>query len=46
MNGRYVPDIWELKDLIMGEAHNGSYLVHLGRDKMTHDLKETISEKG
>jgi hypothetical protein len=36
-----VPNIKELKDKIFGEAHESAYSIHLGRNKMYHDLKAT-----
>jgi hypothetical protein len=36
-----VPNIKELKDKIFGEAHESAYSIHLGRNKMCHDLKAT-----
>jgi hypothetical protein len=36
-----VPNIKEFKDKIFGEAHKSSYSIHLGRNKMYHDLKAT-----
>jgi hypothetical protein len=41
-NGRIcVPNIKELKDKILREAHNSSYSIHPGGSKMYHDLKAT-----
>jgi hypothetical protein len=41
-NGRVcVPNIKELKDKIFLEAHKSAYSIHLGRNKMYHDLKAT-----
>jgi hypothetical protein len=37
----YVPNIKELKDKIFSEAHESAYSIHLGRNKMYHDLKAT-----
>jgi hypothetical protein len=36
-----VPNIKELKDKILREAHESAYSIYLGRNKMYHDLKET-----
>jgi hypothetical protein len=36
-----VPSIKELKDKILCEAHESAYSIHLGGDKMYHDLKAT-----
>jgi hypothetical protein len=36
-----VPNIKELNDKIFGEAHESAYSIHLGRNKMYHDLKVT-----
>jgi hypothetical protein len=36
-----VPNIKELKDKIFGEAHESDYSIHLGRNKMYHDLMAT-----
>jgi hypothetical protein len=36
-----VPNIKELKDKVFGEAHESTYSIHLGRNKMYHDLKAT-----
>jgi hypothetical protein len=36
-----MPSIKELKDKIFGEAHESAYSIHLGRNKMYHDLKAT-----
>jgi hypothetical protein len=36
-----VPNIKELKDKVFGEAHESAYSIHLGRNKMYHDLKTT-----
>jgi hypothetical protein len=36
-----VPNIKELKDKILREAHESSYSIHLGRNKMYHILKAT-----
>jgi hypothetical protein len=34
-----VPDIIELEDKILREAHDSAYSIHPGRNKMYHDLK-------
>jgi hypothetical protein len=36
-----VPNIKELKDKILHEAHESSYSIHPGENKMYHDLKAT-----
>jgi uncharacterized protein involved in tolerance to divalent cations len=36
-----VPNIKELKDKILQEAHNSAYSIHAGGNKMYHDLKAT-----
>jgi hypothetical protein len=36
-----VPNVKELKDKILREAHKSSYSMHLGGNKMYHDLKAT-----
>jgi hypothetical protein len=36
-----VPNIKELKDKILHEAHKSAYSIHQGRTKMYHDLKAT-----
>jgi hypothetical protein len=36
-----VPNVKELKDKILHEAHESVYSIHLGGDKMYHDLKAT-----
>jgi hypothetical protein len=36
-----VPNIKELKDKILHEAHESSYSIHPGGNKMYHDLKAT-----
>jgi hypothetical protein len=36
-----VPNIKELKDKILCEAHESVYSIHLGGNKMYHDLKVT-----
>jgi hypothetical protein len=41
-NGRiYVPNIKELKDKILREAHESAYSIHPGGNKLYHDLKAT-----
>jgi hypothetical protein len=37
----YVPNIREMKDKILCEAHESAYSIHLGGNKMYHDLKAT-----
>jgi sortase (surface protein transpeptidase) len=37
----YVPNIKELKDKILREAHESAYSIHPGGNKMYHDLKAT-----
>jgi hypothetical protein len=37
----YVPNIKKLKDKILREAHESSYSIHPGGNKMYHDLKAT-----
>jgi hypothetical protein len=37
----YVPNVKELKDKIFREAHESAYSIHLGENKMYHDLKTT-----
>jgi hypothetical protein len=37
----YVPNIKELKDKILHEAHESTYSIHLGGNKMYHDLNAT-----
>jgi hypothetical protein len=37
----YVPNIKELKDKILHEAHESAYSIHLGGNKIYHDLKTT-----
>jgi hypothetical protein len=39
--GICVPNIKELKDKIFWEGHESAYSIHLGRNKMYHDLKAT-----
>jgi hypothetical protein len=34
-----VPDVKEIRELILCEAHESSYSIHLGSTKMYHDLK-------
>ncbi|GKG13873.1 putative reverse transcriptase domain-containing protein, partial [Tanacetum coccineum] len=36
----WVPLKGEVRTLIMDEAHNSKYSVHLGADKMYHDLRD------
>jgi hypothetical protein len=36
-----VPNVKELKDKILCEAHDSAYSIHLGENKMYHDLKAT-----
>jgi hypothetical protein len=36
-----VPNVKELKDKILHEAHESAYYIHPGRNKMYHDLKDT-----
>jgi hypothetical protein len=36
-----VPNIKELNDKIFEEAHESAYSIHLGRNKMYHDLRST-----
>jgi hypothetical protein len=36
-----LPNIKELKDQIFLESHKSTYSIHLGRNKMYHDLKAT-----
>jgi hypothetical protein len=36
-----VPNVKELKDKIFCEAHESAYSIHLGGNKMYHDLKAT-----
>jgi hypothetical protein len=35
-----VPDVKDLKKLILGEAHDTAYSIHPGSTKMYYDLKE------
>jgi hypothetical protein len=37
----YVPNVKELKDKILHEAHEAAYFIHPGGNKMYHDLKAT-----
>jgi hypothetical protein len=37
----YVPNVRELKDKILREAHESAYSIHPGGNKMYHDLKAT-----
>jgi hypothetical protein len=36
-----VPNVKELKDKLLREAHKSAYFIHLGGNKMYHDLRET-----
>jgi hypothetical protein len=36
----YVPNVKELKDKILHEAHESAYSIHPGGNKMYHDLKD------
>jgi hypothetical protein len=36
-----VPNVKELKDKILHEVHEPTYSIHLGGNKMYHDLKAT-----
>jgi hypothetical protein len=36
-----VPNVKELKDKILREAHESTYSIHPGGNKMYHDLKAT-----
>jgi hypothetical protein len=36
-----VPNVKELKDKILHEAHGSAYSIHTGGNKMYHDLKAT-----
>ena len=36
-----VPDVKEIKDKILKEAHSSLYIAHLGSTKMYQDLKGT-----
>ncbi|GJU64645.1 hypothetical protein Tco_1246480 [Tanacetum coccineum] len=40
MNKSWLPHIGGLRDLIMHELHKSKYSIHLGSDKMYHDLKK------
>jgi hypothetical protein len=41
-NGRIcVPNVEELKDKMLREAHESAYSIHPGGNKMYHDLKAT-----
>jgi hypothetical protein len=37
----YVPNVKELKDKILCEAHESAYYIHPGGNKMYHDLEAT-----
>jgi hypothetical protein len=37
----YVPNVKELKDKILHEAHESAYSIYPGGNKMYHDLKAT-----
>ncbi|GJY25754.1 putative reverse transcriptase domain-containing protein, partial [Tanacetum coccineum] len=37
---RWLPCLGGLRDLIMHESHKSKYYIHLGSDKMYHDLKK------
>jgi hypothetical protein len=37
----YVPNVKELKSKILHEAHESTYSINLGGNKMYHDLKAT-----
>jgi hypothetical protein len=37
----YVPNVKELNDKILHEAHESAYSIHPGGNKMYHDLKAT-----
>jgi hypothetical protein len=41
-----VPNIKELKDKILREAHESAYSIHPGGNKMYHDLKPHIGGMG
>jgi hypothetical protein len=41
-----VPNIKELKDKILCEAHKSAYSIHIGGNKMYHDLKATYWRYG
>jgi hypothetical protein len=36
----YIPNIDHLRELILKEAHDSAYSIHLGSTKMSQDLKE------
>jgi hypothetical protein len=36
-----VPNVKELRDKILHEAHESAYSIHIGGNKMDHDLKGT-----
>jgi hypothetical protein len=36
-----VPNVKELNDKILHDAHESAYSIHLGENKMYHDLKAT-----
>jgi hypothetical protein len=36
-----VPDVKELKDKVLHEAHESAYSIHPGGNKTYHDLEET-----
>jgi hypothetical protein len=36
-----VPDVEELKDKVLHEAHESAYSIHSGGNKTYHDLEET-----
>jgi hypothetical protein len=42
----YVPNIKEMKDKILREAHESAYSIHPGGNKMYHDLKATYWRYG
>jgi hypothetical protein len=35
----YIPDLKEIRESILREAHDSAYSIHLGSTKMYHDLK-------
>jgi hypothetical protein len=41
-----VPTVKEVKDKILREAHGSAYSIHLGGNKMYHDLKATYRWDG
>ncbi|KAI3802064.1 hypothetical protein L1987_30188 [Smallanthus sonchifolius] len=41
----WVPVYGNLRELVMEEAHKSRYYVHLGSDKMYHDLKSSLELK-